>query len=192
MKYNVGDKFVIEIERKYEVQGLYKVEGLNNLFNEYTLDKLATQNYGEKTEFEEYIDRMNELASVRDHNYNRGLEDAWKIATMIYKSAYHDGLKGFEVKKYFSCTIDEIHKLPIQEVVKGFRRYEEDKNLDWSKVPVDTPILVRDNDANVWKKRYFAKYEDGKVHTWRGGKTSWSNNGATTIEWNQAKLPEEE
>lgn len=176
MKYNVGDKFVIEIEKKIEEAGLYKIKGFKSLvFDDYGLDQIGQM-----------------VKGVDQFAYNKGLEDAWKIATMIYKSSYHDGLKGFEVKKYFGCTIDEIHKLPIQEVVKGFRRYEEDQNLDWSKVPVDTPILVRDNDANVWKKRYFAKYEDGKVHTWRGGKTSWSNNKATTFEWNQAKLPEEE
>lgn len=47
--------------------------------------------------------------------------------------------------------------------------------VDWSKVEVDTPIFVRNSIAEVWKCRYFAEYEDGKVYTWRDGKTSWSN-----------------
>lgn len=33
------------------------------------------------------------------------------------------------------------------------------KNVDWSKVPVDTPVLVRDDDTDPWKQRYFAEYK---------------------------------
>lgn len=47
--------------------------------------------------------------------------------------------------------------------------------VDWSKVEVDTPILVKNRIEDVWNCRYFAKYEDGKVYTWCGGRTSWSN-----------------
>lgn len=47
--------------------------------------------------------------------------------------------------------------------------------IDWSKVAVDTPVFVRDSINEVWKCRYFAEYKDGKVYTWRDGKTSWSN-----------------
>lgn len=47
--------------------------------------------------------------------------------------------------------------------------------VDWSKVEVDTPILVKNRIKDVWNCRYFAKYEDGKVYTWCGGRTSWSN-----------------
>lgn len=31
--------------------------------------------------------------------------------------------------------------------------------VDWSRVPVDTPILVRDSESSEWKRRYFAKYK---------------------------------
>lgn len=47
--------------------------------------------------------------------------------------------------------------------------------VDWSKVEVDTPIFVRNSITETWKCRYFAEYKDGKVYTWRDGKTSWSN-----------------
>ena len=30
--------------------------------------------------------------------------------------------------------------------------------VDWSKVAVDTPILVRDSREEAWTKRHFAKY----------------------------------
>lgn len=61
--------------------------------------------------------------------------------------------------------------------------------IDWSKVAVDTPILVRDSASLEWTKRYFAKYENGSVFTWNNGTTSWSSEGYTTA-WVLAKLPE--
>ena len=61
--------------------------------------------------------------------------------------------------------------------------------VDWSKVAVDTPILVRNIIAEVWKCRYFAEYKDGKVYTWRDGKTSWSNVVSDRpVAWGYAEL----
>lgn len=65
--------------------------------------------------------------------------------------------------------------------------------VNWSKVPVDTPVLVTDRkDAaeSEWKKRYFAKYENGMVYTWANGATSWS--GEIVSSWMYAKLAESE
>lgn len=46
--------------------------------------------------------------------------------------------------------------------------------IDWSKILVDTPILVRDSQDDDWIRRYFAKYENGQVYAWCDGCTSWS------------------
>lgn len=63
--------------------------------------------------------------------------------------------------------------------------------VDWSKVAVDTPIFVRDSINEVWKCRYFAEYKDGKVYTWRDGKTSWSNvMSDRPVVWGYAELAE--
>ena len=64
----------------------------------------------------------------------------------------------------------------------------EDKT-DWSKVEVDTKVLVRDKPDGEWVKRYFAKYEDNKVYVFKEGKTSWNNRGI--IHWQETKLWEE-
>nr|DAR35310.1 MAG TPA: hypothetical protein [Caudoviricetes sp.] len=62
--------------------------------------------------------------------------------------------------------------------------------VDWSKVKVDTPILVS-NDNKEWIKRYFARYENGNVYGWLNGKTSWTATGELSIgHWNYAKLAE--
>ena len=70
--------------------------------------------------------------------------------------------------------------------------YEEPKEpeTDWSKVKVDTPILVRDFEGSDWLKRYFAKYEDGYVYAWGNGCTSW--NADNMYAWNYTKLAESE
>ena len=64
--------------------------------------------------------------------------------------------------------------------------------VDWSKVAVDTPILVRDSKGSVWRNRYFAKYENGKVCAWLGGATSWSADSGDITDWKFAKLAESE
>ena len=67
---------------------------------------------------------------------------------------------------------------------------EEEPEIDWSKIKVDTPILVRDNKDNKWLKRYFAKYEDGLVYAWLGENTSYTT--CSAAKWKYAKLAESE
>lgn len=66
----------------------------------------------------------------------------------------------------------------------------EEPEVNWNKVEVDTPILVRATKNEEWSKRYFAKYENGYVHAWIGGCTSWSEENASA--WRYAKLVESE
>lgn len=47
--------------------------------------------------------------------------------------------------------------------------------VEWGKVPVDTPVIAETGLAKV--KLYFAKYENGRVYCFRGGKTSWASLG---------------
>lgn len=61
--------------------------------------------------------------------------------------------------------------------------------VDWSKVAVDTPILVRDSNESRWGKRYFALFEDGLIYAWESGATSWSiENHGRVVPWKYAKL----
>ena len=84
----------------------------------------------------------------------------------------------------YSCTHNVCEWLNSEYV---------DPPVDWSKVEVDTPILVKDYKADTWERRYFAKYENGKVYTWLGGATSWSTSGTDDdymSDWKFAKLAE--
>ena len=83
-----------------------------------------------------------------------------------------------------SCNVDVLNWL--------FSEYKEPE-VDWSKVEVDTPILIRDYKSSEWLKRYFAKFEAGKVYAWRGGVTSWTAVGENDVcYWKYAKLAESE
>lgn len=64
--------------------------------------------------------------------------------------------------------------------------------VDWTQIPVDTPILVRDNGEYGWYKKHFAKYEDNKVYVWNNGTTSFTadNDYRCTSHWKYAKLAE--
>lgn len=69
----------------------------------------------------------------------------------------------------------------------------EEPETDWSKVEVDTPMLVRNDDyaTTSWLRRHFAKYENGLVYAWKDSRTSWTANNMTTA-WQCAKLAESE
>lgn len=66
----------------------------------------------------------------------------------------------------------------------------EEPKVDWSKIPVDTKVYVKNEGGKKWFKRYFAKYENGKIYAWDSGYASWTANGVAP--WEYAKLAEEE
>ena len=83
---------------------------------------------------------------------------------------------------YYGYGISELTEMNFEEIIN---------DIDWSKVPVDTKILVSDN-KETWYKRYFAKYENEKIYAWGNGKTSFTakyNNDV--ISWKYAKLYKE-
>ena len=83
-----------------------------------------------------------------------------------------------------SCAM--LHMLWLLEDYKE----PEEPEVDWNKVEVDTPILVRDYEGQEWARRYFAKYENKTIYAWDSGRTSWTGDGVT--EWKYAKLAETE
>lgn len=63
--------------------------------------------------------------------------------------------------------------------------------IDWSKVPVDTPIYVREHENNTWEKRHFAFFKNGRVYSWLSGVTSWTAEDTNYVfSWKYAKLAE--
>jgi len=81
-----------------------------------------------------------------------------------------------------TCFTDEPQCIDIAEYL-GI--------VDWSKVAVDTPILVSFDGCN-WVKKYFAKVQNNTVYAFDNGATSWSvsNVEYCVTRWKYAKLAE--
>lgn len=93
-------------------------------------------------------------------------------------------------KKYIGITgvMAALPKLSANEV---FDIAEKLGIVDWPKVKVDTPILVKQHEQDKWEKRHFAYFKDGRVCAWLYGATSWSADyGDDITNWNFAKLAE--
>ena len=68
----------------------------------------------------------------------------------------------------------------------------KDPEVDWSKVPIDTKILVGHSKDSGVIKRHFARYEYGKVFAFDGGNTSFTAISGAVTPWGFAKLAEVE
>ena len=99
---------------------------------------------------------------------------------VLEESLYYLWLKDEKTKEVIedNLTLDEIVHMDFKEIV------------DWSKVTVDTKILVSE-DGEHWVRRYFAKYENGSVHVFPDGRSSFTTEESDIIyPWKYAKLCE--
>ena len=87
------------------------------------------------------------------------------------------------------CINTSCPKCHLYRTIWLMEEYEEPE-ADWSKVEVDTPILVRDSEDEEWNKQHFAECDGKVVCAWRGGKTSWTED--CVMGWRYAKLAESE
>ena len=99
------------------------------------------------------------------------------------------------ILKKDSCagiSCEHCHTLQMIWLLEDYKEPEEPE-IDWSKIKVDTPILVRNAEDEPWLRRYFAKYENERIHAWSVGRTSWTaNTVAHTTSYTYAKLAESE
>ena len=118
-----------------------------------------------------------------------------KYADKIREYKDKDFCKDFvkpHILKSRGCTNTSCDQCKMLQTIWLLEDYKEPE-IDWSKVEVDTPILVRDSENTEWLKKYFAKYKDGIVYVWNLGRTSWTaTNDKDVSAWPYAKLAESE
>ena len=86
--------------------------------------------------------------------------------------------------KYSTCSqCYLVQQLWLDEEYK-------EPEVDWSKVPVDTLIRVKENKIDKWILRHFAKYKDGKIYAWDYGCTSKTTNCVAI--WRYAEIVTED
>ena len=96
---------------------------------------------------------------------NVGME--YKIRERIYKvEKSFTGLLTLKNVESYGYIESEMH---IFDIVNG----EFEEVMDWSKVTVDTKVLVSDNKLD-WEPGYFALYKNGIFYTWEFGKSSFT------------------
>ena len=114
-----------------------------------------------------------------------------------YKNELVKVCKSGELMKFFNNYVVPTYDCGNYEVINAEKvalltalwldeEYQEPE-VDWSKVAVDTPILVSMSGQD-WSHRHFAEYCDGIVCAFDGGATSWTSNVSTG--WEYAKLAE--
>ena len=76
----------------------------------------------------------------------------------------------------------------INAFIKWVNSEYKEREIDWNKVPVDTPIYVWDDGRTY--KRHFAGYDkiNNMIIAFDNGGTSWSS--VTTTKWDNAKIKE--
>lgn len=93
-----------------------------------------------------------------------------------------DCLFSYRYNKGHYCNVNRIRWLVSE--------YKEE--VDWSKVPVDTAVLISVDNKN-WFNRYFAGVnEKGQPTVFCYGATQWSNGDEEPCHFKYIKLAEEE
>lgn len=106
----------------------------------------------------------------------------------LTSNSYHDIVKVWEIKEPFHRHLRVFENIEhVEKVLEPI--FDRNAEVDWSKVEVDTKVLVSDNAEN-WYPRHFAKYEDGKVYSWVRGKTSYTADEDECNTWKYTKLEE--
>ena len=84
---------------------------------------------------------------------------------VLEESLYYLWLKDEKTQEVIedNLTLDEILQMEFEEIV----------NVDWSKVQVDTKILVS-GDGKDWYRRHFVKYENGIIYAFPDGLSSFT------------------
>ena len=136
-----------------------------------------------------------------DNSFVKTLE---KYGPVAYALRIDDKLSRFEslaVKGNNQLVADESVKDTIKDII-GYsllmvKWYESQGNnldgVDWSKVSIDTPVMVRDDDEEEWTFRYFSHYEsnqDEPFYAFYDGETS--KDCSYTMFWTQCRLATEE
>ena len=83
----------------------------------------------------------------------------------------------------------DMSKIEEKLALNRILEMEFEEVIDWNKIPVDTKVLVNNDNGVVWDKRYFKEYKDGFFIVFSDGKTSWT--GSYTTMYKVCKLAKE-
>ena len=124
-------------------------------------------------------------------NYEKYKEDIEKLGD---KKVAFDKFKNKIVKcvglACDNCAFYENYDDCRLNAMKWAAEEYKEPEVDWSKVPVDTPVLVSDNNRD-WYHRHLAKVVENQPYIWGDGRTSWTTDGNDVL-YKYIKLAEVE
>ena len=108
---------------------------------------------------------MNIMQVMKKENLGKRYTSEGRVF-VLEESLYYLWLKDEKTQEVIedNLTLDEILHMEFEEIV----------DVDWSKVQVDTKILVS-GDGKDWYRRYFAKYENGIIYAFPDGLSSFTD-----------------
>lgn len=124
---------------------------------------------------------------MTNYEKNKELLDMYSVADVPW-GVDADG-KVFECDFCNHCIFREDGHC-TQKRLQWLQQEYKEPEVDWSKVEIDTPILVKQRESHEWTERYFAGYIFGKVCAFDYGSTS--KNFDCMLSWKYAKLAEQE
>lgn len=124
---------------------------------------------------------------------------SWAKNSKGNAEAYCEFVKKNVIPNLTDCTDGGCARLTCTccRAVFAFWLDEEYKEpeVDWSKVPVDTLVRVRDREEQEWILMYFKGISDyDRAHrfmTWRDGATSKTAFGGDYVRWKYCELVED-
>ena len=90
------------------------------------------------------------------------------------------------------CKLYCCHSCATEFAKWANSEYKE-REIDWTKVPVDTPVYVRGNSSHNWNKRHFCRFDSDNnlYYCYFYGNISWSNEENMDLcGWEQCRLAE--
>lgn len=95
-------------------------------------------------------------------------------------------------KLYGTADCSDRRCYKCTERVADWLNEEYEPHIDWSKVPVDTPVIVKEC-SGLERKRHFSRYKEGCIEPFvcfKDGKTSFTTD--LTTDWDNCKLARQE
>ena len=130
------------------------------------------------TNYEKYKDKLIKLAVIRTGAVDKNTNEPTTCNQINCSDCLFDDDRG-NCKDKLKNWLDMEYK---------------ESEIDWSKVPVDTKVYVRNYKENEWTPRYFARVSStGIPLVWSNGLTSFTSVGDSgMVYWNYIKLAEED
>ncbi|HET8688057.1 MAG TPA: hypothetical protein VFM18_15590 [Methanosarcina sp.] len=88
--------------------------------------------------------------------------------------------KDLDVVRFARSTVEDSEPTSVRHC-RPLDKSCITRAVDWSKVPVDTKLIVDNGGEKL--KRYFSHYKNSTVYTFDKGQTSWSCAGYMRVDW---------